>query len=680
MRAALARVLGGLMGLVGLMAHAQQPIKYALAPELVVTDPSPDPRFPGSAALKEAFQKKVEAAFPGRILRLSEDVMISPDERVLVLVPTLSAVRVAKEVKAGVIDHYEAVIVGDLSALDPWTNANLFSATRMVSAVVELGKSNAGRRDELLRQAFEAATARWLDACLEQLSTKLAPFVLEASTLAVPSKASALKGGIWPQGRDRGVKKGATLRGLGHFARVVEVGSKYAVIQDVADAGRKLPAGERYSLTVVDKPTERPEPTVSLRWRGAPPAAPEGTPVRTLETDAFLGLLGNYLSQAGGLKLLPPELNQPAAKAQLQKIHEYIARHSQLAQANFITLEQRELALIAKEAPDRIAELGILDRYHGTRMKAGGSVEHYYRVQLGAVLLTKVGADEAARYPLNGFLEHSEELAQVEQEGVRELDAEAAWFTVCRNGVINLAKKLQAQMLALPSGDREVREATIDAGRMPQWKGGAPGSFAPLQWLRSAGELMDEKGASLGPLWLAQMPSRGFLNAAGLSKEKLEPGDLLRGSGAAANLPLVAFGVPELGGAPAWLPEAAWLAPMAAAALASPAACRFVLSENGAGFEHTVVLNGSTFGSTTAGDATSFTGQWRVRVQAQGEAQPILKFGLQTDHVQRLERPAEALHPLDTGSWSLDYVRDSLKKLGDSAVKKNLNQALAAQN
>ena len=64
---------------------------------------------------------------------------------------------------------------------------------------------------------------------------------------------------------------------------------------------------------------------------------------------------------------------------------------------------------------------------------------------------------------------------------------------------------------------------------------------------------------------------------------------------------------------------------------------------------------------------------------------PLLAHGLQDvrivgDHAQHLEKPAEALHPLDTGAWALDYVRDSLKKLGDSAVKKNLNQALVAHN
>jgi hypothetical protein len=132
----------------------------------------------------------------------------------------------------------------------------------------------------------------------------------------------------------------------------------------------------------------------------------------------------------------------------------------------------------------------------------------------------------------------------------------------------------------------------------------------------------------------------------------------------------------EFMGAPDWIPEPAWLSPMAAAVLMGPGACRFTMDEPAAGSR--LVLNGAAFARSTAGDATSFTGQWRVRLQAAGEAQPAWKTGLQTDHTQRLEKPAEALQPLDLGAWAYTYVQDSFKKLGESATKKNLNQALRA--
>ncbi|MBL0209696.1 MAG: hypothetical protein IPQ13_02110 [Holophagaceae bacterium] len=658
------------------MAHpalAQTAVKLALAPELLVADASPDGRMPAQAALQAAFEQRASAAFPGRIMRLGPEDMIAPDERVLVLVPTITAARVTREVTAGVIDKYEAVVVGDLSVLDPWTNANLFSATRMVAASVELGRSGAGKRDELVRQAFDAACSRWMEACLAQMKEKASPFVLDAQTLVV----SALpKGGVWPFGRERGVKKGATLKGQGHYAKVLDVEPRYAIIQDVADPARRIGPGERYTLTVVDKPAERPEPTVALRWRGSLPKLPEGVTSPSLEPDAFLGLLGNYVSQAGGLRLLPAELGGERAKAGLLRLHDHIARHSQLTTGNTLSLEQREVALIARQSPDRVVEMGILGGYHGTRNKADGQVEHYYRIRLGAVLATRAGVDESARYPMSAFLDHEEELAQVEQAGVRELDAGAAWFTVCRNAVIRLAGKVQAKVMELPVSDIEIREGVVDAARAAQWKVAPPSRFAPLKWLRPAGEVKDAAGAPLGPLLVAQAPSKGFLNSAGLGAEKLAPGDVLRFSGSAAQDPLIQLGPLEFADAPAWIPESRWLAPMLAGALMGPGTCRFLL--DGAGTGPRVVLNGTAFSRRTEGDSTAFSGQWRVRLISGGEAQPAWKTGLQTDHTQKLEKPAEALQPLDLGAWAFEYVQDSLRKLGGSALQKNLNQALRA--
>jgi len=659
-----------------LPVFAQMPVKLAFAPEFRVSDGSADRRLPIEPKLREAFEKKVAEAFPGRLMRLSVDEMIAPDERVLVLVPTLHAARLTREVTAGVIDRYEAVVVGDLSLLDPWTNANLFSATRMVAASVELGRSQAARREELLGQAFEAATARWMDACITQLKERATPFVLDGATLGSPS--SSLKGGIWPFGAERGVKKGATLRGQGHFARVVDVTPKYSLIRDVADPGRRLPAGERYALSVVNKPTERPEPTVALAWRGASPKAP-GASLRTLDADAFLGLLGNYLSQAGGLRLLPGDPRRAATKDQLRRLHEHIARYSQLAQANFLSLEQRETAQVALEAPDRKVELGVLGVYHGTRNKADGSLEHYYRIQLGAAVFARVGEGEAACYPLRSFLEQSEELAQVEQAGIRELDANAAWFTVCRNAVIRLATKVQADLLAIPAGDLVGQEGVANAQGHPQWKGATPARFTPLQWFRPAGEIKDNAGRSLGALLLPQAPSKGYLNLACLGAEKLASGDVLRFSGSPAAEPMIMFAPPILEGPPGWLPEAKWLAPMAAQALMVPGACRFLLAEELDSAGVRLVLQSGAFASNTLGDTTTFTGQWRVRLQTGAEPEtPLLKFGLQTDHAQKLDRPAEALRPLDTGAWAMDYVRDTLRRLAESAAKKNLNQAVMA--
>jgi hypothetical protein len=656
---------------------AEIPVKFVLAPEFILGEGAADALLPDKAALQEALRRKASQAFPGAVVQLSTEVRISPNERVLVLVPTLHIGRLTHEVTAGVIDHYEAVVVGDLSLLDPWTNATLFSATRMVAATVDLGRSQAARRDELLRQAYETATTRWMDVCLAQVKEHGTPFVLDGLTLTSPD--SGLKGGIWPFGRERGVKQGDSLRGPGHFARVQYAEPKYAVIQDVADPKRKLPAGEPYSLTVVDRPTERPEPTVALAWRGAPPRNINNGALHTIDADAFLALLGDYLSKAGGLRLLPGEPKRTAAKDQFQRLHDYIARYSDLSEGNFLSSDQAVTAREALQKPDRRVDLGVLGTYHGTRRKADGSLEHFYRLHLGVAIFVREGEGEAACYPMHGFLEQSEEMAQVEKEGIRELDRDAAWFTVCRNAVIHLAEKVQGHLLAIPAGDSRLSAGVIDAGRRPQWQGPAPDEHKPLLWFRPSGDVKDASGRPLGPLMLPQAFSKGFLNLSILREEKVRPGDVLFFSGSAEANPLLSLNTPVVDGAPDWVPEPLWLAPMVAQALMAPGGCRFQLPETREEKQPRMKLQASNLGMNATGAVTTFTGQWRVRLQVGPDSQePRLKFGIQTDHSRSLDKPAEALSPLDTGAWAMDFIRDTLDRLAESAAKKHFNQAVMA--
>ena len=170
-------------------AHAEMPVRYVLAERVLLTDPAPDPRFDAQSLAQGEFRSRFEAALPGQVLELSPDRMISPDERVIVVLPRVLAVRTAHMVQAGSVHSFDAIVVGDVSALDPWTGANLYSATRMVSGKVQLGQSALSDADAKIREAFRDAYSRWIAASLEEMRQKLAPFVLDSETVAVPEQA-----------------------------------------------------------------------------------------------------------------------------------------------------------------------------------------------------------------------------------------------------------------------------------------------------------------------------------------------------------------------------------------------------------------------------------------------------------------------------------------------------------
>ncbi len=480
-----------------------------------MADHAPSEYLPESKELDQTFRARFKAAFPNQVLDLDNpDQMISPDEPVIVIIPTITFARLTDELKAGSVHNFNALVVGDVSAIDPWTNANLYSGTRLFSSYFEIGESAISDKDAAARTNFRVSVDKWLDATIDQMKSNLAPFVLDAATLAIPEKAKQFKGGIWPFGGERGVKVGQTLSGgPGRYAKVVASSQKYSVITDLSDPLRTIPAGEHYSLTLVDKPTDRPEPSIELSWLGSPPsaAAREGTEV--LSSDAMVSLFDNYLSKGGGMKILPPTIDNPRVKEQLAKVAQDISSRSKQVAGNFGTFERENLVVKAAENPDRKIEIGVLERYHGTKTTPGGTIQNYYRLTLAASVEERTGAEDAPLYALVSTVKHVEELANVEATGIRELDPSATYLTLYRNAVINLASKVrEVSMNSRQTG--AMRDAVVEKGGI-DWQGAQPGNFTPLSWLRPSGEVLGSDGKPLGPLYRFMRPAQGYLRRLG---------------------------------------------------------------------------------------------------------------------------------------------------------------------
>jgi len=587
--------------------------------------------------------------------------------------------------QAGSVHSFDAIVVGDVSALDPWTGANLYSATRMVSGKVQLGQSALADADAKVREGFRDAYSRWIAAALEEMRQKLAPFVLDSATVAVPEQARKSPGGVWPYGSVRGLRPGATLSGVdGRFARVTQVAARFSAIEDVADSRRQIAPGERYTLTVVEKPTERPEPRVALTWIGPPLAISDESQIQVLDADALLGLFNDYLSKSGGLKLLPPDLGGATVRAEVQKLKEQVARYSKLASNGLMTLHAETLAQAAREAPEHRVEVGVVERYHGQRAGANNSVEHYYRVTLAAAVYGRCGSEESAQYPLQRVIQHSEELAQVTREGVREMDPVDAWFTVTRNAVIRLSEKIVKDLTTqAPETESAWRQGVVQANHSIAWDGGSPPpAEAPVEWLRPSGEVRGSGGELLGNFERLMVPSQGYLNAQSLQAEKIQPGDTLRYQ-AIAVLPLVGLALEAATPSPSWMLEPDWQLRLAADALSRALDIRIVPFEQSANgrVERMLILNVSALKADTRSDGALFSGQWRLRLvdaSAGASGNPSFKTGVQTDTRADRESGAPALNPPDLSGWTSRYVADSLKKLAEMATTKGARAAVVA--
>ena len=661
--------------------QAALPVQYVPAKAIVMADPAPDKRFPLTPDRLERFRARLEAAFPGQIVSLGPDRMLSPEERVIVVVPTLAAVRLGHTLRSGSIHSFDAVIVGDVTALDPWTEAALYSATRMVTVSVDIGESALSRQDEMLGQAFDQAFEAWLEATCQQLKANLSPFVLDAGLLPFPEKAGPKAGGIWPKGTRQGVKTGALLQGEnGRYAKVAAAFADYARVFDIADPDRPMPPGERFALTVVEKPTDRPEPSLALRWVGGEAAAPPETAGGSLSQDAFLGLFSNYLTKDGGIKVLPRAVLDPATARQLRAVSEEISRYSKLVKGNTMTMHRETLVRTANLNPEKIVEIGVLGAYHGMRQQPDGRLEHYFRIQFGATVRPRAGDDDSgALFPLDAVILHEEELARIEMAGVRELTPADAWFTLCRNGVIHLTEKVRQKAAEPVAGSWKLAEGRVGADGTVAWDGNqAPSPSAPLQWFRPAGEIRDAgTGASLGLFLSPMTPSLGYLNANCLKSEKTRPGDILRFTSHAAGSPLVLLAEPELPeGLPDWLGPKDWLVRLASLHLTEAAGCRALPPETtGSEGLPRVGLHLSVLKAEQAEGKTTFSGQWRGRVFEPGVGPggtPLLKFGVAYEETHSFPGSGSPLSPDDRQGWGCQYAGSALGKLFETGRNKGL--------
>jgi hypothetical protein len=416
---------------------------------------------------------------------------------------------------------------------------------------------------------------------------------------------------------------------------------------------------------------------------GAPLAIPEESQIHVPDPDALLGLFSDYVSKSGGLKLLPLDLGGATVRVEVQKLKEQVARFSKLASNGVMTLHAETLAQAARQAPEYRVEVGVVERYHGQRAGANGSIEHYYRVTLAAAVHGRYGSEESAQYPLQSVIQHPEELAQVTRAGVREIDAADAWFTVTRNAVIHLSEKIVKELTTQAPGIESVRrQGVVQADHSVIWDGGPPPAGAPVEWLRPAGEVRSSGGQSLGKFERPMVPSQGFLNAQGLQAEKLEPGDILCYQTIAV-LPLVGLALEAAAPAPGWMIEPGWQLRLAADALSRALDVRIVpLEQSATGrVERMLILNVSALKADVSQDGALFSGQWRLRLvdaSAGTSGNPSFKTGVQTDARVGKESTAPSLNPPDVSGWALRYVADGLTRLAAMASTKGAKAAVIA--
>ena len=658
----------------GSAARAEQ-TRYILAPSILQTDPAPDAfamalaaegrRVPGPtlAALNGILARRFDVAFPGLNRPLSVEAMLDPDQPTLVVVPRLSMVRLNRDTLAGSLDRFEAVVVGDISLMDPWTMTQLFAATRMAARTREVSVDKSPtERNAAIDQAFEAAAEAWIGDCLEEIKQNAHPFTLKGGIL--PSRFGAGPrggGGFWPFGRMEGVKKPMTIMGLnGKRARVRELFAHFSVVENVAKPTSSMDAGEEYRVTLVgsDSPAERQEPRVAIAWIGPPPAIPAPGMRRPPSGAGWAGLFANYLSKSGGLRLLPVEESE--GQEQWALLATYLKTFS--TQTKDEHLEQDITAILAKGAPDLILEVGLAGAHHGSSLGEQGAVDHRFHLTWAVRWFARQQGSESAGgtdlVTFRGLQFQSEEKTVRTKEGLRDLDLSSVWFNLCRQGVIKLAMRLES---SLHPPENLIQGVAQGSGKVA-WSGPPPPSLTKLKWRRLRGMVRDPKGKELGGYFDPPVP----LNIAELNR--CAAGDEVSYmAGPAATL--VGVLPPDLG--PGVQLEPHWLQAALAAQVAKTCPIDLVLLDDAnalapAGENGSLLrLRVDTPASESQGPAVKLGAAWRLRVYTGSydpQTEPAFKLGVMHSGVYPVGAPYQPADINDAALADQDLALDELIK------------------
>jgi hypothetical protein len=138
---------------------------------------------------------------------------------------------------------------------------------------------------------------------------------------------------------------------------------------------------------------------------------------------------------------------------------------------------------------------------------------------------------------------------------------------------------------------------------------------------------------------------------------------------------------------PVWLPESPWLLRLAANNV-GPAGDVQVVPLDGEevtpfGVNKVASVKISALSSSSQGQTTTFTGQWRCQVRSldsDPSVPPLIKFGIQSDSPVVLKNAGPSLQPLDISGWGLDYTLNALKVLTEAGTGKGVRQTFYAVN
>jgi len=376
--------------LVSATALAAQDYSYILSPTLIDSNA-------GNAELPPRCVEQVRAnvgqgiaaALGSRLTKLSSTHLLNEDDRVLILIPSITLVRDFKEIIVGSITRHNLVVMGQLQVVDPWSNFTIASIPRLVEASTDVGFSESGQEDALVSNACNQMAQRWTkDVSSQALGmgiTSTGRVDLSPYLKAFQRKA----GGLLLAGGDQRLAGGTVFRSAaGEYFKILDAQPSFSLVELASDPSTRVQKPDSAVIKIKDRQAEKP--VVVIDASGLADLLNALEPAARMDKNQLSELFGGYLARSEAVDVLTESAlaeNDPTYRAFDAEISRLSAKGTG---GGGVSAERGTLVRVRQDGTKLNAKLRLTAYTHTIEPQSNGSFVHVFTLGISLSITHKL--------------------------------------------------------------------------------------------------------------------------------------------------------------------------------------------------------------------------------------------------------------------------------------------------
>lgn len=520
-----------LLALLATEAWSAQNFSFILGPT-VIDEGAGDPSLPPGCLdrVKSGIRVPLSSALAGRLTTLSRDKLLRDDDKILILLPTVSVMRDFREIVAGSINRHSVVLVGHLQIIDPWSNFTVGSIPTMFNAQFDVGFSQAEREGAAVSNACSQVAAEWAKEVGTKALNARIRSLDNVALVPLPKSSRRHSGAVLLAGTDQHLKDPLTFRSkLGDYFKVVDMQPSYSLVEAADDSSRRIGSPDSATITTRDG-GKADKPTIGVDSHLLATVLTRIEPDARLQQTQLAGLFAGYLAKSEAIDLLM-ETAMDSQQQDYQNFDKDISRLStqSLRKGDASASDRQTVIARQRDSVNLQLVLRLVSYSHKIARGSDASINHSYQMAVACDLMS---TDLLPVQHQLATVFAGEVRQRIEKNGVREIDNSMTAALLTRSSLIKLAAKVEeyitSEYIPRYMRGRVAMKARVLGHKTVQWER-RPAALMPIR-MYHAFKSSEEEATLFRSGDSASFEFLGTTNIGDLEQQKeksVQEGDLL---------------------------------------------------------------------------------------------------------------------------------------------------------